>query len=158
MSLTPHLSFARLWAYELNWSQCLWGPRGGQWTSFRLPRNPGIAARVLLKRANLSFVLTYVMTDSHSSLHVSAIFLPVFCWLSWILVPSLHLWKQGDWIQTSQCQSLFGFTSIFHVVGRSLLGTSQNMTVRQRCALDWTWIGLDPDYSKFCWIWIGSGL
>jgi len=22
----------------------------------------------------------------------------------------------------------------------------------------WTWIVLDPDYSEFCWIWIGSGL
>jgi len=21
-----------------------------------------------------------------------------------------------------------------------------------------TWIALDPDYSKLCWIWIGSGL
>ena len=29
---------------------------------------------------------------------------------------------------------------------------------RQRWALYWTWIGLDPGYSKFCWIWIGSGL
>jgi len=29
-----------------------------------LPRNPRIAARVLLKRANLSFVLMYVMTDA----------------------------------------------------------------------------------------------
>jgi len=28
----------------------------------------------------------------------------------------------------------------------------------ERWALDWTWIGLDPDYSKFCGIWIGSGL
>jgi len=24
--------------------------------------------------------------------------------------------------------------------------------------MDWTWIGLDPDYSKFCWIWIRSGV
>ena len=31
-------------------------------------------------------------------------------------------------------------------------------TTDQRWALDWTWIGLDPDYSKFCYIWIGSGL
>jgi len=23
---------------------------------------------------------------------------------------------------------------------------------------DERWTGLDPDYSKFCWIWIGSGL
>ena len=28
----------------------------------------------------------------------------------------------------------------------------------QRWSLDWTWIGLDPDCSKFCWIRIGSGL
>jgi len=26
----------------------------------------------------------------------------------------------------------------------------------QRWAFDWTWIGLDQDYSKFCWIWTGS--
>ena len=25
-------------------------------------------------------------------------------------------------------------------------------------ALDWTWFGLEPDYSKFCWIWIGPGV
>jgi len=24
--------------------------------------------------------------------------------------------------------------------------------------LDWAWIGLDPDYSKFCWVWIRSGV
>jgi len=45
-----------------------------RWTSLRLPRNPRIAARVLLKRANLSFVLTYVMTDAYGSLCFSAIF------------------------------------------------------------------------------------
>ena len=28
----------------------------------------------------------------------------------------------------------------------------------QRWALDWIWIVLDLGYSKFCWIWIGSGL
>jgi len=32
------------------------------------------------------------------------------------------------------------------------------MTTQQRWALDWTWIGLVPDYGKFCWNWIGSGL
>jgi len=44
------------------------------WTSLRLPRNHRITARVLLKRANLSFVHTYVMTDAYGSLHFSAIF------------------------------------------------------------------------------------
>jgi len=39
-----------------------------RWTSLRLPLNPRIAARVLLKRANLSFVLMYVMTDAYGSL------------------------------------------------------------------------------------------
>jgi len=24
--------------------------------------------------------------------------------------------------------------------------------VVRRWALDWTWIGLDPDYAEFCWI------
>ena len=48
--------------------------RPWRWTSLRLPRNPRIAARVLLKRANLSFVLMYVMTDAYGSLRFSAIF------------------------------------------------------------------------------------
>ena len=30
--------------------------------------------------------------------------------------------------------------------------------VQQRWALDWTWIGLNPDYDEFCWFWIRSGL
>jgi len=48
--------------------------RSWRWTSLRLPRNPRISARVLLKRANLSFVLMYVMTDAYGSLRFSAIF------------------------------------------------------------------------------------
>jgi len=28
----------------------------------------------------------------------------------------------------------------------------------QRWALDWTWVGLDPDYDEFCWFWNGSGM
>ena len=48
--------------------------RSWRWTSLRLPRNPCIAARLLLKRANLSFVLMYVMTDAYGSLRFSAIF------------------------------------------------------------------------------------
>jgi len=31
-------------------------------------------------------------------------------------------------------------------------------TTERRWALDWTWIRLDPDYTKFSWIWIESGL
>jgi len=53
-------------------------------------------------RANLSFVLMYVMTDAYSSLRFSAIFLPVFCLLCCILVLSLRLlWRQGVWMKTS---------------------------------------------------------
>ena len=48
--------------------------RSWRWTSLRLPRNPRIAARVLLEKANLSFVLMYVMTDAYGSLRFSAIF------------------------------------------------------------------------------------
>jgi len=38
-----------------------------------------------------------------------------------------------------------------------ILWTSCLLSNKQRWALDWAWIGLDPDY-EFCWIWIGSGL
>ena len=48
--------------------------RSWRWTSLRLPQNPHIAARVLRKRANLSFVFMYIMTDAYGSLHFSAIF------------------------------------------------------------------------------------
>jgi len=47
--------------------------RSWRWTSLRLLRNPRIGARVLLKRANLSFVLVNVMTDVYGSLRFSAI-------------------------------------------------------------------------------------
>jgi len=65
MSLTPSFSFMivglgiRLKSISV---------RSWRWTSLRLPRNPRIAARVLLKSANLSFVLMYVMTDANGSL------------------------------------------------------------------------------------------
>ena len=66
------------------------------------------------------------MTCACGSLHLSAIFQPVLCWLWCILVPSHHLlWRLRDWMKSSQCQSLFGCTyafSLFHVVGKSLLG------------------------------------
>jgi len=45
--------------------------RSWRWTSLSLPQNPCIAARVLLKRPNLSFVL---MTDAYGSLRFPAIF------------------------------------------------------------------------------------
>jgi len=54
-------------------------------------------------------------------------FLPVFSLLCYILVPSLQLlWRQGDGMKTSLCQSLFGciYLSPFLVVGRPLPGTS----------------------------------
>jgi len=50
--------------------------RSWRWTSLHLPR------------ANLSFVLTYVMTDAYGSLHFSAIFSAS---VLLTLVPSLHL-------------------------------------------------------------------
>ena len=69
-----------------------------------------------------------VITGAYGSLRFSAIFSasPLF-----ILVPSHHLlWRQGDWMDTSQCQSLFGCTylSLFHVVGRSVWGIYWNKT------------------------------
>jgi len=48
--------------------------RSWRWTSLRLPQNPCIAMRVLLKRANLSFVLMYFITDAYSYLRFPAIF------------------------------------------------------------------------------------
>jgi len=56
-----------------------------RWTSLRLPRNPRIAAMVYL-RANLSFVLMYVMTDAYGSLRFSAIF------SASLLFTLLHFW------------------------------------------------------------------
>ena len=55
-------------------------------------------------------------------------FLPVFCWLCCILVPSFHLLqRQGDRTKTSPCQPLLGCTypSLFHLVGIPLPGTPQ---------------------------------
>jgi len=42
-----------------------------------------------------------------------------------------------------------------HVHKEHFLINKQKNTRNQRLTLDWTWIGLDPDYSKFCWVWIG---
>jgi len=74
----------------------------------------------------------YVMTDAYGSLRLSTIFSASLLLTLVHLVPSLHLlYRQGDWMKTSQCQSLFGCTYpsfLFHVVGRSLLGTFQNKT------------------------------
>ena len=106
--------------------------RSWRWISLRLPRNPRIAARMLLKRANMSFVLMYVMTDAYGPCVFQLFFLPAFCLVCCILVPSLQLlWRQVDWMKTSLCQSLCGciYPSPFHVVGRPLPGTSQNVTV-----------------------------
>jgi len=106
--------------------------RSWRWTSLRLPRNPHIAARVLLNRANLSFVLIC---------HDRCIWLPAFFsyFLCQSFVDSVAFWchpslvvKTWAWMKTSQCQSLLGCTHpfLFQVVGRSLLGTSRNMTVK----------------------------
>jgi len=50
--------------------------RSWRWTSLGLPQNSRVAARVLFKRANMSFVLLimYVMTDAYGSSRFSAIF------------------------------------------------------------------------------------
>ena len=61
--------------------------RSWRWASLRLPRNPRVAARVLLERANLSFVLMYVMTDAYGSLGFSAIF------SASLLFTLLHWWN-----------------------------------------------------------------
>jgi len=105
--------------------------RSWRWTYLRLPQNPHIAARVLLKRAYLSFDLSVSWQMHIAQWVIQLFFLPVFCWLWCILVPSLVA-KTRDWMKISQRQSLFGCTYpfLFHVVGRSLLGTSQNKTVR----------------------------
>ena len=67
--------------------------RSLRWASLRFPRNPRIAARVLLKRANLSFVLMYVMTDAYGTRRFSAIYSAslLLTLLHCILVPSLQL-------------------------------------------------------------------
>jgi len=81
--------------------------RSWRWTSLRLPRTPRITARVLLKRANLSFFLV----GYDRCIWLSAFFSYLFCQSfvdSWILVPSLRLlWRQGYWMKTSLCQSLY---------------------------------------------------
>ena len=51
--------------------------RSWRWTSLRLPRKPRIAARVLLKRANLSFVCPYVRYDR--CMRLPAFFSCFFC-------------------------------------------------------------------------------
>ena len=90
-------------------------------TSLRLPQNPRIAARVLLKRANMSFVLVYDDSCIWLPAFFSYFFWPVFCWLCCILVPFLHsLWRQGDWMKTSQSNVTlwmylsFSFSCCFH--------------------------------------------
>ena len=70
--------------------------------SLRLPRNPRIAARVLLKRANLSFVFMNVMTDAYDSLRFSAIFSAslLFTLLHSGAIPPVIV-KTRDWMKTS---------------------------------------------------------
>jgi len=60
MSLTPSFSFTWLWALESSWSQCLWGLGGG---------HHFVCLEILVlqqgwsSKGQLSFVLTYVITD-----------------------------------------------------------------------------------------------
>jgi len=83
--------------------------RSSRWISLRLPWNPRIAVRVLLKRANLSFVLRCMWLPAY----FSPCFLLVFCWLCCILVPFLDLfcckYKGIEW-RLLNYQSLFGYT------------------------------------------------
>jgi len=64
----------------------------------RFLQNPYIAARLLLNRANQSFVLMYIMTRWSWQMHMvpyvfQLFFLPIFCWLCCILV---HILQCGD--------------------------------------------------------------
>jgi len=47
-----------------------------------------------------------------------------------------------DWIGFNFCRS----------------GLDSDWKISQSAHVCWTWIRLDPEYSKFCWIWIGFGL
>jgi len=48
--------------------------RSWRWILLRLPQNLGIVVRMFLNRANMGFVLLYVMTDAYDSLRFSAMF------------------------------------------------------------------------------------
>jgi len=48
--------------------------------------------------------------------------------------------------------------SLFRCPAVMSLQLSAHALAEQRWALDWDWIELGPVCSKFCWIWIGSGL
>ena len=77
----------------------------------------------------------YVMTDAYGCLRFSAIFSAslLFTLLHSGAIPPVVVKTRGLNEDFSICQSLFDciyYPSPFHVVGRPLPGTSQNMTVR----------------------------
>ena len=109
-----------------------------RWTSLCLPWNPRIAARVHLKRANLSFVHMYVMTDAHGSLCFSVIFSASLLFtitllhsgaISPVVVKTRGLNEDFSMSITLWLYCIYP-SSPFHVVGRSLPRTFQNKTVR----------------------------
>jgi len=54
------------------------------------------------------------------------------------------------------CHSVLGIYCICFVW--DALQTAKPGAVNQRWAVDWTWIGLDPNYNNFFSIWMRSGL
>jgi len=108
--------------------------RSWRWTSLCLPRNPRILARVFLKNASLSFVIICVMTDAYGSLHFSAIFSTslLLTLLHSGAIPTLVVKTRGlneDFLMSITLWLYLSILSLFFIVGRSLLGTSQNKTV-----------------------------
>jgi len=114
MSLAPLFSFIWLWAYELSWSQCLWG------------RHRFVCLKILVLRQGCSskgqiWALSLcMMTAAYGSLHFSAIF------SGQSFVDSVAFWchsstrcedKGIKWRLLNQ-MSLFGCTYpfLFHVV------------------------------------------
>jgi len=79
MSLTPSFRFIWLWAWELGWSQCLWGLWGGHHFVFLeiLVLQQGCSSKGQIWALSLC-----MLWQMHMALGVSQLFiLPVFCWL-----------------------------------------------------------------------------
>jgi len=107
--------------------------RSWRWTSLRLPRKSSYCSKgAPQSQKSKPELCPYVRYDR--CIRLPVFFSYFFCqpFVYSVLVPSLQLlWRQGDWMKTSLCQSLFDCIypfSPFHVVGRPLPGTSRNMT------------------------------
>ena len=130
MSLTPYFSFTRLWTKELSWNQCPWGPGGG---------HRFVCLEILVLQQGCSSkgqILALSLCRLWQMQWLSAFFSYFFCQS---IVDSVAFWynpssccedKGIEW--RLLCQSLFGciYHSLFHVVGRPLPGTFENMTAR----------------------------